>query len=98
MSDRTSARSRAILKRRPAEPAGLFSCVVIERIAGRTDGPDQIGPAICVQRLPQPAHMDVDGTRIDIGIMRPDRVEQPFAREDAARMFEEMAEQAEFRG
>jgi hypothetical protein len=38
--------------------------------------------------------MDVDGTRIDIGIMRPDRVEQPFAREDAARMFEEMAEQA----
>ncbi len=40
--------------------------------------------------------MDVDGARLDIGIMPPYRVEQALAREHPTGMFEKMLEQAEF--
>src|SRR4051794_14253765 len=38
--------------------------------------------------------MDVYGARIDVGIVWPNRVEQPFSREDAAGMLQKMPEQA----
>src|SRR6478672_10243432 len=39
--------------------------------------------------------MDVDGARVDVGIVAPDRFEQPLAREDAAGVLEEMPQQPE---
>ena len=39
--------------------------------------------------------MDVDGARLDIDVLAPHRVEQLLAREDAAGMLHEMAQQAE---
>ena len=43
----------------------------------------------------KPADVDVDGAGIDVGIVRPDRVEQALARKDPAGMFEKMPEQPE---
>ena len=48
-----------------------------------------------VQRLAQPPDVDVDRPRVDVRIVRPDRVQQSFSREDPARMLEEVLEQAE---
>ena len=39
--------------------------------------------------------MDVDGARVDVGIVTPDRVEQALAREDSGGMLHEVAEQPE---
>ena len=47
----------------------VFLCFVVEGISGRADGPDQVRPVAGIECLPQPAHMDVDGSRVDIGIM-----------------------------
>ena len=48
-----------------------------------------------VDRLAQPADVDVDGAQLDLAVLAPDRIEQPLAREDPAGMFEEMAQQPE---
>src|SRR5947208_1468089 len=40
--------------------------------------------------------MNIDGARIDVRIVAPNRLEQPLAREDAAGIFQEMLEQPEF--
>src|SRR5262249_14782129 len=45
----------------------------------------------------QPADMNVDGASFDIDIGAPDRVEQLFAREYAARMLHQLIEQTIFR-
>ena len=42
--------------------------------------------------------MHIDGAQFDLAVLPPDRIEQPLAGEDPARMLEEMAEQAEFGG
>ena len=42
--------------------------------------------------------MDVDGARLDIDVLAPHRVQKLLAREDAAGMLHEMAQQAEFGG
>src|SRR5690348_13848267 len=68
----------------------------VERVACRADGPDEVVPVPDVERLTEAADMDVDGARIDVGIVAPDRVQESLAREDAARMLEEMLEQPEF--
>ena len=70
--------------------------IVVERIARGADGPDQLGLAADVDRLAEPADVDVDGAQLDVAVAAPDRVEQPLAREDPRRMFEEMAQQPEF--
>ena len=44
-----------------------------------------------VERLPKPADVDVDGAQVDVGVVAPDGVEQPLAREDPAGMLEEDA-------
>ncbi len=40
--------------------------------------------------------MDVDRAQLDLGILAPHLVEQLLAREDAARVLQEVAQQAEF--
>ena len=40
--------------------------------------------------------MDVDGSRVDVRVVRPYGFEQPLAREDPAGMLEEMLEQPKF--
>ena len=40
--------------------------------------------------------MHVDGARLDIDVVAPDRVQQLLAREHPARMLHQMAQQAEF--
>src|SRR5689334_18240013 len=65
----------------------------VERIARRAHRADDIGLA---QRQAQPTDMDVDGAQFDILAVRPHRVEQLLAREDPARIFEEVAQQAIF--
>ncbi|MSO80853.1 MAG: GNAT family N-acetyltransferase [Alphaproteobacteria bacterium] len=67
----------------------------VERVAGRADGADQVGQFVNVHRLAQTADVDVDGTRLDIGVAAPDIVEQLLAAKDAAGMLHEEAQQAE---
>ena len=68
----------------------------VERIAGRPDRPDNVLPPAVIERLAKTAHVHVDRPEIDVGIVRPDRVEQPLPRKDAAWILEEMTEQTEF--
>src|SRR5260370_21208333 len=68
----------------------------VQRIAGGTDGADQVGVVVAVQRNAQAADMDVDGAGLDIDVLAPHRVQKLLAREDAAGMLHEMAPQAEF--
>src|SRR5438552_1522731 len=59
---------------------------VVERVAGGSHRADDIGCAAGVQRLAQAADMDVDGPRLDVDVMAPDRVQQLLAREHAPGM------------
>src|SRR5690606_26101916 len=70
--------------------------VPVESIAGRTDGADQVCLTTIVDRLPEAPDMDVHGANLDVAVMPPDRVQQPLTREDAARMLQEVTQQAEF--
>src|SRR5206468_8713673 len=54
----------------------------VERITGRTDGADDVGAPIAIDRLAEAADVDVDGAQLDVAVAAPDRVEQPLARED----------------
>src|SRR5262249_27740996 len=56
---------------------------VVERVAGAADGADRIGIVTAVERLAQPADMDVDGALVDIDFAAPHAVEKLFAREHA---------------
>src|SRR5579884_2681377 len=67
----------------------------VERVTGRAHGADHVGEAAFVLCLAKAADMDVDGAFVDVGIVRPDGVEQTLAREDSAGTFEEVAQQAE---
>ena len=64
----------------PAFNGGPFfaSAVAVERIASGADSPDQVGPIAGVERLAQSADMYIDRARVDVRVMRPDRVEQPL--------------------
>src|SRR5262249_59761756 len=64
--------------RRLAEP-------VVQRVAGAPHGADRIGFLTAVERLAQPADMDVDRALVDIDLAAPHAVEQLLAREHAAR-------------
>src|SRR4051812_27591372 len=68
----------------------------VEGIAGGADGADEVGLVALVQCLAEAADVDVDGAHVDLRIVRPDRIEQPFAREDAPGMLHQMAQEAEF--
>src|SRR5262245_61530582 len=70
----------------------------IERIARGADGADDVGVVLAVQRHAQAADMDVDGACLDIDVLAPHRIEQLLAREYAAGMLHEMAQQAELGG
>ena len=69
--------------------------VGVKRVAGRADGPDEVRSIAGIQRLAQPADVHVHGPGVDVGIVRPDRIEQPLTREDPAGMFEEMLQEPE---
>ena len=69
--------------------------VGVKRVAGRTDGPDEVRSIAGIQRLAQPADVHVHGARVDVGIVRPDRIEQSLTREDPAGMLEEMLQEPE---
>src|SRR5437588_13077045 len=74
---------------------GRSLTVAVERVTGRADRPDEVGPVARIERLAQAADVDVDRARVNVGVVRPDRVEQPLARKDAPGMLEEMLEQPE---
>src|SRR4051812_48974947 len=54
------------------------SAIRVERVAGRADRTDHVGMTALVQRFAQPPDMNIDGARVDVGIMRPDDVEEPL--------------------
>ena len=70
----------------------------VERIARRPNRPDQVGEVAGIERLAEAADVNVNRSDVDVRVMAPDRVEEPLARENAARVFEEMPEKPEFRG
>src|SRR5579872_3323782 len=82
-------------KGRPAAWRAVLLCVLVERIAGGSDGANQVRPAARVERLSQAPHVHIDGPRVDIGIVTPHGVEQPLAGKDPSRVLEKMPEQAE---
>src|SRR5258708_3960399 len=67
----------------------------VQCISGGANGADHVGVIVAVERDTKPADMHVDGARLDIDILAPYRVEQLLAREDAAGMLHEVAQQAE---
>src|SRR5262245_3004956 len=69
---------------------------VIERVAGAANGADRIGIVTAVERLAQPAHMDVDGALVDVDFAAPHAVEELFAREYATGPLHQKFEQAIF--
>jgi MFS family permease len=66
-----SARRCRRRDRRGAELTGFE----IERVARRADCAHEVGAAIGVERLAQAADMHVDGARLDIDVVAPDRVQ-----------------------
>src|SRR5205823_6154465 len=75
----------------------FFLALAIERIARRANRADQVGTRAGVERLAQPADMDVYRSRINLGVVAPDGFKQAFAREHTTRMLQEMLEQPELR-
>src|SRR5947208_17040422 len=65
----------------------------VQGVAGGADGADEVGVLLAVQRDAQAADMHVDGARLDIDVLAPHRIEELLAREDAAGMLHEMAQQ-----
>src|SRR5712671_426548 len=71
--------------------------IVIKRIACRPHRADDVRiGALVVDRLPETANVHIDRAQLDIRVAAPDAVEQPLAREDAARVGKEMSQQAKF--
>src|ERR1700722_1546527 len=68
---------------------------IVERIAGAADGADRIDGVAAVERLAQPADMDVDGALVDIDVRAPHPVEQLLAGEHPAGAFHQELKQAE---
>src|SRR5262249_25945011 len=69
---------------------------VVEGVAGAADGADRIGIVTAVERLAQPADMDVDGALVDIDFTAPHAVEKLFAREHATGPLHQKFEQTIF--
>src|SRR5437660_1693468 len=69
---------------------------IVERVAGAADGADRIGIVTAVERLAQPADMDVDGALVDIDFATPHAVEKLFAREHATGPLHQKFEQTIF--
>src|SRR6478735_8507356 len=67
----------------------------VERITGAANGADDVRLA---ERQAQAADMDVNGPQFDVLAVRPNGLEQLLAREDASRIFQEMAQQPIFGG
>src|ERR1700737_1015335 len=76
----------------------MRSSGVVERVPSAAHGADEVGRAGEIDRLAQAADVDVDGACLDIDVMAPHLVEQLLAREDAAGMLHEEAQQAELGG
>jgi hypothetical protein len=51
----------------------------INRVAGRTDRPHNVAIPYRIQRLAEPADVNVDSPRLDKDVMAPDGVEQLLA-------------------
>src|SRR5258708_39715403 len=81
--------STRLSRRRAAE-------AVVERVARAADGADRVSLAAAVERLAQPADMDVDGALVDIDLRAPHRVEQLGARKHPAGPFHQEFEQPVF--
>src|SRR5207237_7965876 len=88
-------RSRAAIGDSYANCPVPSPAVVVERVAGGADGPDQLRSAADIDRLAEPADVDIDGAELDVAVAAPDGIEQPHPAEHPARMFEEMAQQPE---
>ena len=71
----------------------LLDGVLVQRIARRTDRPDDVAVKAFVQGLAQAADMYINGADFDVAVMAPDAIEQALTRKDMAWIFEEMLEQ-----
>src|SRR5262249_23302125 len=69
---------------------------IVKRVAGAADGADRIGIVTAVERLAQPADMDVDGALVDIDFAAPHAVGKLFAREHATGPLHQEFEQTIF--
>src|SRR5579864_5253221 len=81
--------------RRRGGPIYRLANGLVEGIAGRAHGADHVRPAAAVQRLAEPADMDVDRPELDLGVASPYGVEQLLARKHAARPLHQEPQQAE---
>ena len=72
--------------------------LTLERITSRADRADRVALIPDDDRLTQPPDVDVDGALLDFAVIAPDRIEHLPAREHAAGVFEEVAQNAEFGG
>src|SRR3546814_13143033 len=85
--------------------AGVFSltrtasdCVGIQRVAGGSNGTDDVGRAIDVDCFAQAADVNINGAQFNVGVLAPHAVQQPFAGEYPARMLQKVPQQTEFSG
>src|SRR3546814_962368 len=85
--------------------AGVFSltrtvsdCVGIQRVASGSNGTDDVGRAIDVDCFAQAADVNINGAQFNVGVLAPHAVQQPFAGEYPARMFQKVPQQTEFSG
>src|SRR5712691_903734 len=69
---------------------------IVERVAGAAHGADRVGLVAAVERLAQPADMDVHGALVDIDLAAPHAVEQLLAREHTAGALHQELEQTIF--
>ena len=65
----------------------LKPSVRIQRIACRSHGTDDVGLAAFVDGLAQAADVHIDRAWLDVAVMTPDAVEQPFTRKHMRGMF-----------
>ena len=74
-----------------------FLLVDIESVTCRAHRADQVRHPRQVHGFAQAADMHINCSEFDVAVHAPDRIEQTLPREDAARMFQKVAEKAKFR-
>src|SRR4051812_21444894 len=86
----------ALQRYTPPGPAARLT-LRVKRVAGGAHSADHVGLVVAVERDAKAADMNVHRARLDIDVLAPHRVEQLLAREHAAGMLHEVAQQAELR-
>src|SRR5260221_324996 len=75
---------------------GPLRPAIVDGVADRAHGAQQVAAAMEVERLAQAPDMHVDGADFELHIRAPDAVQQLLAGKHAPRVLQEVAQQAEF--